>query len=167
MALEEIEVVCVNCSFPTVTEYDDSGKVAAFREEEAPKTEEEALAAGWTDCGLGLNCPKCSASAAKEQALADEQGVESGASLNRAKEAREAAEQTTYFGMLRAIHPEVSIETIGMFSELLRAYESGGRGASTPEEIEKFVAWMAPKTEKQAAEYLAVAETVKKAMVKR
>lgn len=164
----EIEVICSVCSFPTVTEEDENGKLLNFREEEAPKTEEEALAAGWTDSGLGLNCPPCSAKAAEEAKLAEEQGEQTGAGPINAelREAMKAVEKTTYYGMLRELHPTASLETIGLFAGILRACE-GSRRPSTPEELEKFLAFTAPKTEEQALEYLAVAETVKKAMVPR
>lgn len=167
--VEEIEVICSNCAFPTVTEKDDAGKVTGFREEEAPKTEEDALAAGWTDSGLGLLCPPCSVKAGEEAKIAEAQGEVTGVGAvdPAVREAMKAVEKTTYWGMLRELHPDVSLETIKVFSELLMAYDGADKRPSSPEEIERYLTYAAPKTEAQALEYLAVAETVKKAMVKR
>lgn len=78
--LDEIEVICTNCSFPTVTEYDEKGKVTSFREEEAPVSEEQALAEGWNDHGLGLYCPNCSLAYLEELHRDQEAGVAVGPS---------------------------------------------------------------------------------------
>jgi hypothetical protein len=66
--IKEIEVVCAQCSFPTVSEYDDKGTVVGFREEPGPRSEEEALKEGWLDHGMGLYCPKCSLAVLEETA---------------------------------------------------------------------------------------------------
>jgi hypothetical protein len=74
----ELSVVCANCSYPVVREYDDQGNVKGFREEVAPQNEEQALAEGWLDHGLGLYCPTCSLAVLEEQARDREAGAESG-----------------------------------------------------------------------------------------
>ncbi len=158
--LDEIEVVCSQCSFPTVTEYDDEGKVLAFREEDAPKTEDDALAAGWTDSGLGLLCPPCSAKAVEEAKLAEAQGETTGAGGVPKETLRKVESETTYYGMLKSMHPEVSEGTIGVFVEILKLNDSGDL-----DEISERLPQ--PVDEAQALEFLEVAETVKKAMVKK
>jgi hypothetical protein len=168
---DEIEVICSNCSFPTMVEYDDGGKVKEFVELEAPKTEEAALEAGWTDSGLGLLCPPCSAKAAADAKLAEAQGEVTavGGVDPAAREAMKAAKLGTYFGMLKSMHPEISDATLHNFANVLRGFE-GGTGLDRPlnlEELESLTGYYGPKDEAQAAEYLVVIETVKRALVKR
>lgn len=152
-----------------MVEYDDTGKVKEFVELEAPKTEEAALEAGWTDSGFGLLCPQCSQAAAKETALEKELGVESGAKLERkGNEIQQAIQATTYYGMLKALHPEISTDTIAAFSHLLfqndlSKHSDTGGGPPLSERVKALV----PETEEQAREFLIVAETIKKALVKR
>lgn len=162
---EEIEVICSQCSFPTVTIMDDSGKtVVEFHEEPGPKTEEEALAGGWTDTGLGLLCPKCTVKYKADAAREQEEGVESGPGTERVPEIRTAVGATTFGGMLRAMHPNVSNLTISLFANLLDQHEMSKSDAVVEYEKLRFPE---PTTELQAREFLAVAETVKNALVKK
>jgi len=70
--LDEIEVICAQCSYPIMSATHHDGRVVGFQMVEGPATIEEALSQGWTDTGMGLYCPKCSANRAAETMVEEE-----------------------------------------------------------------------------------------------
>lgn len=100
-AVQELEVVCAQCGFPVVAVLDDAGRVVDYQELEAPKTEDEAVAAGWLDHGQGLYCPKCSEAQLELEAEASHQNSDVQEMIDR-----EA---------LKALTPDVDSETIEGF----------------------------------------------------
>lgn len=145
--LDEIEVICASCSFPTVTDYDENGKVIGFREEEAPKTEEEALAEGWLDHGLGLFCPKCSLGLLEDLARDRAEGVETGAS----NDISEIIDRQ----WLRAKCPNASNDTVEQFVRMYRSLRlSQFRVLAGLEPLPMYTP--VPETDEQAVEFLEV-----------
>lgn len=110
--IEELEVVCSNCSFPTVDEFNEDGTFKGFRIEPCTNDLEAALAEGWLDHGMGLVCPKCSLSY-----LADlERDREAGATNHVGGDGQEIVDAM----VLRGLAPEVSEETIELFVQIFR-----------------------------------------------
>lgn len=108
----ELLVVCANCSYPVVREFDAKGDVTGFREEIGPATEEQAVAEGWLDHGMGLYCPKCSLTILEDQAKDNAAQAETGTAAD--------------FGeiidtqVLRTFCPTASDDTIAQFVKLFR-----------------------------------------------
>lgn len=151
----ELVVVCSNCSFPVVKEYDEGGNVIGFREEIAPVDEETALAEGWLDHGLGLFCPKCSM--LELERLATERAVGAESSV------------TADFGMIvdsaviKSLVPSVSEDTLKQFVEMFRCERLNKlRSLTGVGQILKLPAPQ-PKNDDQALEFLAVADALTKA----
>lgn len=154
--LDELEVVCAQCSFPTVSEFDEKGNVIGFHEEPGPKTEAQALAEGWLDHGLGLYCPKCSLSYLQESAADEAAGASTGAS-NDFGEILDSQ-------FLKTMHPEVSEETIGIFVQILRRDRLSKLRARAGLPPLEPLPPPEPKTEQQALEFIEVGESIRKAM---
>lgn len=144
---DELTVVCASCSYPVVRELDEKGEVIAFREEVAPQTEEQAIAEGWLDHGLGLFCPKCSLAELEQQALDQAESAESGVN-NDISELIDAQ-------VMRSFCPTVSEDTISQFVKLFRSERlSKLRVKAGLEPIPIYTP--VPKDEAQAEEFLAV-----------
>jgi hypothetical protein len=158
LSLDEIEVVCAQCAFPTVTEYDEEGNTTGFREEPGPKSEEEALAQGWLDHGLGFYCPKCSLAYLEERAADEAAGARSGATGDLGELLDEQ--------FLKTMHPTVSDETIAVFVAILRHDRLGKLRAKLGLPGLDPVAAPQPRDEQQVLEFLEVSESIKKALAK-
>jgi hypothetical protein len=154
--LDEIEVICAQCSYPTVAEYDQDGKIISFWEDpEAPKVEEEALAQGWYDFGLGLYCPRCSLSYLEERAREEQEGVVTG-SQNDIGEIIDHE-------VLRALVPGVSEVVLTLFVRIFRHDRlSKLRVRAGLEPLEPMTA-PEPRDEAQALEILQVSRALEAA----
>jgi hypothetical protein len=149
--VEEIEIICANCSFPTVTEYDDQGRVKSFQELVGPKTYEEATAAGWLDHGLGLYCPQCSLRYLEDKERTEDD--QAGAVFDFSS----VVDQT----ILKALAPDISDQTIDIFikvfkfDRLSKVRVRAGLGPLEPLGIP------VPENEHQAAEIIKLSELLK------
>ena len=151
--LEELEVVCAQCSFPMVQEKDENGEVTGFRVEPGPMTEEEAVAAGWHDLGVGLYCPKCSVAHLED--LAREREAEAGNYVGA------GLGDMINGQVFRMFLPNVSSDTIDQFVRMFqsrRVAQLKTQLGMQPDPI--FVP--NPKDEAQAEEFLEVAALLPK-----
>jgi hypothetical protein len=112
-APDELAVVCANCSYPVVKEFDDAGRAIGFREELGPKDEEQAQAEGWLDHGLGIFCPKCSLSLLEEQERDKAAGAQSGVLGDIGEMIDEQ--------VMRSLCPGAGPDTIAQFVRMFRS----------------------------------------------
>jgi hypothetical protein len=147
--LQELEVVCAQCSFPMVQELNEEGETIGFRVESGPSNEEEAVAAGWTDHGLGLYCPKCSVAYLED--LARERAAEAG------NYAGGGLSDMINGQIFRTFLPDVSSDTIDQFVRMFHSQRIAHLKAAAGLQPDPIYV-PRPKDEAQAVEFLKVAE---------
>lgn len=147
--LQELEVVCAQCSFPMVQELDEEGEVAGFHIEPGPASEEEAVAAGWTNHEMGLYCPKCSVAYLEE--LAREREAEAG------NYAGGGLSDMINGQIFRTFLPDVSRDTIDQFVRMFHSQRIAQLKAAAGMQPDPIYV-PHPKNEVQAKEFLKVAE---------
>lgn len=160
------EVVCCNCSFPTIAEYGDINEfghlpLKGFRVEEgAPRTLEDALKEGWTDHGLGLYCPKCSLSYLEDLAREQEQGVE----VVVAGDLLEVVDAQILRGLV-STGVQVSDDTIDQFVKMYSSQRLNRfRVSMGLEPISLYQP--TPKDEAQAEEFVTLGDAIRRASTK-
>lgn len=154
----EIEVICSNCDFPTVVEYDETGKVKSFREEPAPKELEAALKEGWLDHGMGLFCPRCSLTYLEDLAKDKAEGATSGIGGD--------AFEVFDVMALRSLCPDLSEDTYAQFTKMYRGRRLAKARATLNLPMINIPAPF-PKDDAQAQEFMRLVEAIQVAEAKK
>ena len=143
----ELAVVCPNCSYPVVKDYDEQGKMIGFREESGPLDEDQALEEGWLDHGLGLYCPKCSLLELERMAKEKAEGAESLVSGDMG----EVVDASIIQGLVPSVSEGTLVQVVRMFrAERLNRFRvlAGMEMIKIPEPV--------PENDTQAQEFLIV-----------